>query len=65
MEKWADYGISKVRYDQQGTHILKVEVREDKGDSFGSAVEWLRTRVVSAVERGETFVTILKNSDNK
>ncbi len=65
MAKWADYGISKVQYSQQRTHIVKVEVREDKGDSFGAAMERSRSQVVAAIERGETFVTILKNSSNE
>jgi hypothetical protein len=65
MEKWADYGISSVRYNDQRTHIVKVKVHEDKGDSVGNAEEWLRTQVVSAIERGQTFVTILKGTDNK
>lgn len=65
MEKWADYGISKVRYDSEQTHIVKVQVHEDKGDTFGAAAEWPRSRVVSAIERGTTFVTILKGADGK
>lgn len=60
MEKWADYGISSVRYNDERSHIVKVKVHEDKGDSFGSAEEWSRNQVVSAMERGKTFVTILK-----
>lgn len=65
MEKWADYGISKVRYKDERTHIAKVEVREDKGDKFGPAAEWTRSDVVSAIERGKSFVTILRGADNK
>ena len=65
MDKWADYGISKVQYNQQRNRIMKVEVREDNGDSFGSAMGWPRSQVVSAIESGKTFVTILKSSDGK
>lgn len=65
MDKWADYGISMVRYNDERTHIVKVQVREDKGDTLGSAEEWLRTQVVSALERGKTFVTILQSADGK
>ena len=63
MAKWADYGISEVRYNDERTHIVKVKVREDKGDVFGPAEEWARKDVVSAIEGGTTFVTILKGSD--
>ena len=65
MDKWADYGISKVGYDDEQTHIVKVQVHEDKGDSIGVGEEWARSQVVSAIERGKTFVTILKSSDDK
>jgi len=65
MAKWADYGISKVRYDEERTHIVKVKVREDRGDKLGPAEEWARKQVVSAIEGGTTFVTILEGSDGK
>ena len=65
MEKWADYGISKVRYNAERTHITKVKVHEDKGDTIGSAAEWTRNQVVSAIEGGKSFVTILQGNDNK
>lgn len=65
MEKWADYGISAVRYDDERKHIVKVKVREDKGDKLGQAVEWTREQVVSAIEGGKTFVTVLKSDEGK
>jgi hypothetical protein len=65
MAKWADYGISHVRYDDERTHIVKVRVREDKGDKLGPAEEWARKEVVSAIESGTTFVTIVKVSDGE
>lgn len=63
MEKWADYGISKVRYNDERTHIVKVKVHEDKGDTIGAGTEWTRNQVVSAIERGKSFVTILRGAD--
>jgi Protein of unknown function (DUF3892) len=63
MPKWADYGISNVRYNAAHTHIDKVKVREDKGDTLGTEEEWARTKVVSEIEKGTTFVTILKTDD--
>jgi len=62
MAKWADYGISKVRYNQQRTHIVKVLVHELRMEFAGAGQEWTRTQVVDAIEDGETFVTILKQS---
>ena len=62
-EKWADYLISKVRYNQDRTHIDKVRVHEDKGDTVGRPTEWPRVNVVEKLDEGKKFVTILKNSD--
>ena len=63
MAKWADYGISQVRYNQARTHIEKVKVHVDGGETIGAASEWSRSQVVSAIENGKTFVTILKGSE--
>ena len=65
MEKWADFGISHVRYDDEEIHIVRVKVGQDKGETLGPAEEWSRQQVVSAIEQGKTFVTILKGSDGK
>jgi len=62
MTKWADYGISHVRYNDNGTHIEKVKVREDLGDKFGPSEEMVRKEVVSEIESDTTFVTITKNN---
>jgi hypothetical protein len=63
MNKWANFGISEVRYEDRHTRIEKVKVHEVKGDSIGDAKEWSREWVVSAIGLGITFVTILKVSD--
>ncbi|WP_026841213.1 DUF3892 domain-containing protein [Citrifermentans bremense] len=65
MTKWADYGISAVRYNQQHTHIDQVKVHVDTGEVINSASIWLRADVVKALEKGNTFVTILKNAEGK
>jgi hypothetical protein len=62
--KWADYGISHVRCDSEKTHIVKVMVHEDNGETITRVGEWTRNQVVSAIEGGKTFVTILKGSNN-
>ena len=66
MAKWADYGISAVRFNAEGTHIDSVKVHVDYGDGvFGAGEEWARTKVVSAIDDDEkTFVTILKKDGN-
>jgi hypothetical protein len=65
MTKWADYGISAVRYSATRKHIDKVRVHADNGDTIGTGVEGARSDVISALKRGSTFVTILKSSDDK
>jgi len=65
MTKWADYAISAVRYNVRHTHIDKVRVHPDNGDSIGESTEWTRADVIAAIKRGTTFVTIFKNKDGK
>lgn len=62
-DKWADYLISAVRYNDAETHIEKVRVRLDNGDSVGPASEWARSEVIARLEAGHSFVTIVKGSD--
>lgn len=63
MSKWADFGISAVKYNYAHIHIDKVRVHPDNGDTIGSPVEWTRIDVVNAIKKGTTFVTIFKGSD--
>ena len=65
MTKWADYCISSVRYNDDHTHIIKVRVHIDSGDTMSSATEWTRSEVVTAIESGKTFITITRTSDGK
>ncbi len=65
MAKWADYCISAVQYDSNHTHIVKVKVREDQGEKLGPEGVWTREQVVSSIDSGSTFVTILMGPDNK
>ena len=65
MAKWADYGISEVRYDLAENHIVAVMCHEDTGDSIAAGVEITRATVVTRIESGKTFVTIRKNSEGK
>lgn len=59
MAKWADYCISAVRYDHTESHIDRAKVHaDDGGDTLGVSSEWIRSQVISAIQRGHTFVTI-------
>ncbi len=62
--KWADYCISKVHYNLEHTHIIKVKICPDNGDTLGATSEWMRTDVVNTIQNGKTFVTIVENGNN-
>lgn len=61
MSKWADYGISGVRFNSAHTHIDRVQIKADNGDSLGAAQDSGRADVVAAIKRSVTFVTIFRN----
>jgi hypothetical protein len=63
--KWADYLISKVRYDSDETEIIKVKSHEDKGDKVGSSFEETRDEVVENLNEGTSYCTIFKNDEGK
>ena len=58
MAKWADFGISRVKYNRDRTAIVEVEALPDLGETFGNPQKVSRTQVVAAIETGRTFVTI-------
>lgn len=66
MTKWADYCISAVRYNAAETHIERVQVRVHNADAntISAPTEWARTQVVSAIDRGNTFVTIYERDNH-
>jgi hypothetical protein len=66
MDKWADFGISAVRYSSDDDkHIEKVIAREDKGDTFGVSIEESREEVINKIRANKTYITIVKGKDNK
>ena len=54
-EKWADYLVSMVRYNQRETHIDKVLSHADNGDSVGPGYERTRANVVELLKAGYTL----------
>lgn len=59
---WADYLISKVRYNERETHIVRVIAHIDKGETLGPGVERTREEIVGLLGVGYTFVTIFKQA---
>jgi len=62
MQKWADYYISAVGYDEK-ENITKVRVKNSKAGKLEPAMEWTRENIVSAFEEGKTFVTVFYRDD--
>lgn len=65
MAKWADYGISEVRYNGEHSHINQVKVHTDNGETISVSNIWKREDVVKALENGKSFVTILNGTEGK
>jgi hypothetical protein len=63
MAKWADYGISSVRFNAAHTHIDQVRVHPDKGDIIGEGSIERRVDVVAGIKRGTTYVTIFRDAN--
>jgi len=65
MSKWADYGISAVRFNSAHTHIDRLRTHADNGETIGAAVEQRRLDIVDAIKKGTTFTTIFRNGNDK
>jgi hypothetical protein len=65
VSKWADYGISAVRFNSAHTHIDRVRAHPDNGDTIGAAAEYARADIIAAIKKGTSFVTIFKGSDGR
>ena len=63
MEKWADYLVSAVRYEDESDSgkILYLKVHQFNGDEIGSGTTWSREEMIRAMQEGKTFSTIFKN----
>ena len=67
VEKWADYLISAVRYEDNLNKkvISYFKIHHDNGDSVGEASTWTKEEVLAAMHKGETFITISKVNGSK
>jgi hypothetical protein len=61
-DRWADYLISAVRFNAADTHIDRVRLHRDNGDTVGEPQDASRATVVQALERGTTFITMFWNA---
>jgi len=65
MSKWANYGISAVKFNAARTLIEKVVAQLDLETIFGTPSEFSRSEIVAAVKKDLSFVTILAREDGK
>jgi hypothetical protein len=63
MEKWADYLISAVKYNDPKTHIIAVKAYPDLGDKLGTEEHLSRQQVVQGIKSGTTYMTIFKGNN--
>ncbi|MEN4006224.1 MAG: DUF3892 domain-containing protein [Methanobacteriaceae archaeon] len=56
----ADYGITGIKYNSIGKQIEWVKIGKFTGSSFGMRENWLRTKVISELEKYKVFITVLK-----
>lgn len=63
LEKWADYLISAVKYNDPKTHIIAVKVHQDLGDKVGEPEHFSRQQVVQDIESGKSYMTIFRGNN--
>jgi hypothetical protein len=51
MPKWADYLIYAVQFNSQHTHINRLRIYVDNGDSVGQSSEHSRQDIVTAINK--------------
>lgn len=61
--KWADYLISKVRYDENQNYITDLFIHKDAGDKVEAGATYSRQSVVNAIVDGTSFNTIYKENN--
>ncbi|MGD8306405.1 MAG: DUF3892 domain-containing protein [Ignavibacteria bacterium] len=67
IDKWADYLISAVRYEDHFNRksISHCKVHPDNGDSVGDGTTWSKDEIMEALMKGYTFNTISKDDRGK
>jgi hypothetical protein len=65
MSKWADFVITKVRFNKERTHIEQVKRYRDNGSGLINEQIKKRQAVVNAINKGCTYVTSTLNENGE
>jgi Protein of unknown function (DUF3892) len=63
--KWADYVITRVRFNAAGTHIEQVRLYEDDGERLVNETTKTRSSVVAEIEAGYSYCTATEDRGGK
>ncbi|OLC22457.1 MAG: hypothetical protein AUH71_06465 [Thaumarchaeota archaeon 13_1_40CM_4_48_7] len=63
MEKWADYGISKVHYDSDPKRMAEVVRMKDNGDKFGAAERRSGEQVIQDIKSPISYITLRRGTN--
>ena len=58
MVKWADFLVSKVKYNSKKSHIIMAQVHKDKHNKVGKPSKMSRETILKLIESKISFKTI-------
>jgi len=65
MNKWADYCVSQIKWNESGKRIEEFIIHEDNGDTLSSGINRDRKWVTQKINSSKTFCTVQYNEKGK
>ena len=65
MDKWADFLVSQVKWNDTEKRIISFIVHQDNGDSVGRGIERDRNWVIQQFKNDKTFCTVQLSENNQ
>jgi hypothetical protein len=65
LEKWADFCISRARYNEMRTRVANVMIHVDQGERIGHGYTRTRSDVIAALKDGKRIVTVRKGANGR
>ena len=65
MDKWADYCVSQIKWNESGKRIEEFINHDDKGDTLSSGISKNRNWVLQKINSGKAFCTVQYNEMGK